>query len=866
MDYYEQELHDLYKDFESSEEGLSSQEAEERIKTYGRNELKEKKKKSPILLFLSQFKDFIVIILIIATIISALVHEYADAIVIAIILIVNAILGFVQEYRAEKSIEALKKLAGLKATVLRDGKEEKIDSTLLVPGDVLILSTGEKVPADARIMEAYNLEIQESALTGESLPVRKVPVVLRNKQVSDQSNMIFSGTIITKGRGKAIVVKTGMQTEIGKIATMIQDTEDEETPLQKKLDELGKYLGIGALVLCGVIFAIGLIKGMGLLPIFLIAVSLAVAAVPEGLPAVVTITLAMGVQRMVARHALIRKLPSVETLGSTTVICTDKTGTLTCDQMTVKKVFVNNQIIGVSGEGYDFKGEFSSKENIELLLKIGLLCNDAKIEEKLVGDPTEGALIVSAAKHGMLKEDYHKKHPRVDEIPFDSERKLMTTVHRDGDMHVAYTKGAVDVILRLCDRINVDGKVERLTDVYKKRILEVNSDFANQALRVLGFAYKEVKHGKEKPEEKELIFVGLQAMMDPPRPEVKLAIEKCKKAGIKVVMITGDHKETAIAIAREIGLKGEALTGAELDKIDDLSKIVETVVVYARVNPEHKLKIVEALKKHGHVVAMTGDGVNDAPALKKADIGIAMGISGTDVAKEASKMILTDDNFASIVNAVEEGRGIYDNIKKFVKFLLSCNLGELLVIFTAILIGMPLPLVAIQILWMNLVTDGLPALALSVEPPEKGIMERKPRKKDEKILDIKSVFVLLMLGLIMTLGVLFLYNMFDPVNNWPLASTVAFTALVLFQMFNVLNWKSEEMNIFKAGVFSNIWLWLAILSSIGLQLLVIYTPLNVYFKTVPLGLIHWLWIIGVSAMIFIVYQVFVSFKWDRRAA
>jgi Ca2+-transporting ATPase len=867
--YYNQEIKEVFKELNSSMSGLSEEEAKKRLEKYGPNEIKEKKSVSPLKIFFSQFNSFIVYILIAALVISLLIGEKIDAIVIAIILLLNAVLGFTQEFRAEKSIAALKKLASLKARVIRNNRQQEINAINLVPGDIILLETGDKIPADSRIFELINLQTQEAALTGESLPIKKELRVLKDKiPIADQKNMLFSGTIVTNGKGKAIVTRTGMNTEIGKIAGLIQEVKQELTPLQIKLEQLGRWLGVLTIVISIIVFLGGVLKGKDVMEFFLVAVSLAVAAIPEGLPAVVTISLALGTQRMIKRHALIRKLPSVETLGSTTVICTDKTGTLTCNEMTVKKIFTNNKIIDVTGSGYSTKGEFlfnnkkiNTKE-IELLLQIGTLNNDAILSDStIIGDPTEGSLVVSAAKIGLKKDDLERKYPRIYEISFSSERKIMTTVHKINKGKIAYTKGAPEVVLNLCNKIIINNKIKKLDKKEKEEILEINKKFASQALRVLGFAYKKLKNGKEKDIERDMIFVGLQGMIDPPRDEIKQAINKCKKAGIKVIMITGDYELTAKAIAKEVGLEGNSLTGKELDNIQDLEKIVEDITIYARVNPEHKIKIVSALKKKGHVVAMTGDGINDAPALKKADIGIAMGITGTDVAKEASAMILTDDNFASIVNAVEEGRGIYDNIKKFVEYLLSSNLGEILTIFIAIMLFVNsegkvlLPLIAIQILWVNLITDGLPAVALSIDPPDPNIMERKPRKTKERILSNEIIVRMILIGILMMFGTLFLFKLYNPEENIRYAQTIAFSTLMMFQMFNVLNCRSENNSLFKIGIFSNKYLIGAIITSIVMQILVIHTSLNIFFKTTPLTLMDWLYIILVSSSVLVLGEI-----------
>jgi len=854
-------IEQVLKELKTTAKGLSQAEADERLKQYGLNEIKEAKKVSPFEIFINQFNSIVIWILIAATIISAFLKEYVDSIVILIILILIAVLGFVQEYRAERAIEALKKLASLKAIVLRDGQKIEINTKFLVPGDIVVLETGDKVPTDSRLIEVFNLQTQEAALTGESQPVKKNTNELEEKTaIADRKNMVFSGTIIVSGRAKAAVAATGMQTEIGKIATLIQEVKPEPTHLQKKLDQLGKWLAILVAVVVIIVFTVGIaVHEASMIDMFIVAVSLAVAAIPEGLPAVVTISLALGTQRMLKRNALVRRLPSVETLGSVTAICTDKTGTLTVNEMTVKKIFANAKIIDVTGAGYETKGQFLHKnkpaniDDIGLLLRIGALNNNADLKDSnLIGDPTEGALIVSAAKAGLIKEELEIEYKRIDEIEFTSERKMMTTIHKHHGEKIAYVKGAPEVVLRFCNYVYINGKVKKLTEEMKKEILEVNKEFADDALRVLGFAYKTIVDTEP---EKNLVFVGLQGMIDPPRDEVKAAIEKCEKAGIKVIMITGDHEITANAIAKEIGLTGKSITGQQLDEIRNLEDIVEEIAIFARVNPEHKIRIIDALKKKGHIVAMTGDGVNDAPALKKADIGVAMGITGTDVSKEASSMILTDDNFASIVNAVEEGRGIYDNIKKYVEYLLSSNLGEILTIFIAIVIGLPLPVVAIQILWINLVTDGLPALALSVDPNDPKIMARKPRNPKEGIITNFMTLRMVITGTIMMLSTLIIFKFYRPESNLVYAQTMAFTVLVMLQMFNVMNTRSEKTSLFEMGIFSNKYLVLAIISSILFQFAIIYTPLSRFLKTAPLGFFDWIIIILVSSSVLIAGEI-----------
>jgi len=863
MEYYNKPIGDVLKELKTEEKGLSTEEAKERLLKYGHNEIREEKPISVFMIFIHQFKSFIIAILVIALVISLVISHYLDAIVIGVILVLNAVLGFVQEYKAEKSIEALKKMVSLKAVVVRDSIEHEIDARELVPGDIIILETGEKIPADARLLDIVNLQTQEAVLTGESVPIEKQVKVLQTKAgVADRVNMVFSGTIITRGRGKAVVTETGMNTQIGKIAGMIQEEPEPPTLLQKKLKKLGELLGLAAIIFCSVVFGIGILAGIEKLTMFLTALSLAVAAIPEGLPAVVTIGLALGVQRMIKRNALIRRLPSVETLGSTTVICTDKTGTLTHNEMTVRKIFANNKIFTVTGRGYSTIGNFYYKtekidpKQVKLLLLIGALCNDAKlVDEELIGDPTEGALIVSAAKAGMVKKELELKYPRLEEIEFTSERKRMSTMHKINGRKTVYAKGAPDVLLELCDRVYIDGKVRRLTKKDKQFLLKVNEAMAKQALRVLAFACKE----SDRLDEKNLVFVGMQGMIDPPREEVKEAIAKCKTAGVKVVMITGDFKITAEAIGKELGLEGRAIDGKELDKIEHLEDQVEDISIYARIDPKHKVKILEALRKKGHVIAMTGDGVNDAPALKKADIGIAMGITGTDVAKEASDMILTDDNFASIVNAVEEGRSIFDNIRKFVKYLLSSNLGELLTLFLAIILRFPLPLIAIQILWINLVTDGLPALALSVDPADPGLMKRPPRNPKEGIITGGRALWMIFAGLIMMVGTLAIFRTYNYDIDLVYAQTMAFTTLVMFQMFNVLNCRSERNSIFKI-LFTNKYMLGAIGISIALQIAVIHTPLNIFFHTMPIKLIDWGYALLASCSVLVFGEIVKLFK------
>jgi len=863
VDYYTKTIKEVCSELNTSDRGLSDAEAESRLQKYGKNQISDEAKIHPLKILFEQFSSPIVWILLAAMAISFFLKEMTDFYVIAAIVVLNAALGFFQEYKAETAIAALKKMISLKATVIRSGEEKQIDASLLVPGDLLVIETGDKIPADSRLINVVNLQAQEASLTGESVPVKKEAVAYKKHMaVADRANMVFSSTIITNGRAKAIVTGTGMDTEIGKIAKMIQETKPEPTPLQKKLAHLGKVLGILVVIIAVIVFGVGVLTGKPAYEMFFAAIALAVAAIPEGLPAVVTIGLAIGVQKMVKRNALMRKLPSVETLGACTVICSDKTGTLTHNQMTVTRIYANDEVIKVTGSGYAPEGKFSKPaKNFQMLLMAGVLNNNAHIKKeedewKVIGDPTEAALIVSAKKAGINTDQMTYEYKRISEIEFTSERKCMTTVHQN-KKKIAFTKGAPEVIVNLCNRKLVNGKLERFTREDKKRILAQNEAFAKDALRVLGFAYKD---GTKDPE-KDMIFIGLQAMIDPPRKEVKEAIEKCRTAGIKVAMITGDHLTTAKAIADELGITGKAMTGVELDHVHNLANIVEDVSIYARVNPAHKLKIVEALKKNGHVVAMTGDGVNDAPALKKADLGIAMGISGTDVAKEASAMILADDNFASIVSAVEEGRTIFDNITKFVEYLLSSNMGEVLTIFTSILLGLPLPLIAIQILWINLVTDGAPALALSLEPEEPGVMQRKPRKVQARIVDTWRGLMIFFIGTIMMVGTLGIFKWYSPETNLIYAQSVAFTTLMMFQMFNVVNMRSEKISLFRLR--QNWWLWAGIALSVGLQILVIHAPfMNAIFKTVPLEPIDWLWSIGIASTVLVFGEIVKLFKND----
>ena len=834
------------------ENGLTAEEAKKRQEEYGLNELKAKKKKSLIIKFLEQFKDFMIIILIISAIISGVVgvaqgEGFTDTIIILVVVVVNAIIGVAQENKAEKSLEALQKLSSHVAKVIRDGKLQVVQSRELVPGDVVILETGDYVPADLRIIEAVNLKSQEAALTGESVPVEKMAAKIEDEKIGigDRINMLFSSSLITYGRGKAIVVETGMNTEVGKIADIINTAEDQGTPLQQKLNKLGKTLGVVALVICAVIFAVGLLYGKEPIHMFMTAVSLAVAAIPEGLPAVFTIVLAIGVQRMVKRNAIVKKLPAVETLGSASVICSDKTGTLTQNKMTVEKVFCDGNLVNLE--------DAADMIDIKKLVYASMLCNDTKISEdnKLTGDLTETALVDMAFKLDFDPSVYGM-FPRVSEIPFDSERKLMTTVHEEDGKYVVYTKGGVDELLSNCNSYILEGDIKTDLEEYKEIIRKYNMEMAQNALRVLAMAYKVLDHKPTAEEiktlESDLTYIGMVGMIDPPRLEVKDAVQECKEAGIKTVMITGDHKITAIAIAKSLGIlenDDEAITGTELEEMsdDDLIKNVRKYSVYARVSPEHKVRIVKAWQANGEIVAMTGDGVNDAPALKNADIGCAMGVVGTDVAKEAADVILTDDNFATVVSAVEEGRRIYGNILKAIQFLLSSNVGEIIVLFTSIMITPLLakwfgitdisalePLLPIQILWINLVTDSLPALALAVDPAEKDIMNKKPKKEKgifTKGMSLRVIYQGIMIGLI-TLAA-FIIGLATPsattdAEKIQIGQTMAFCVLALSEIVHVFNVRDNKKSIFKGGLFNNSKLIWATIASASLMFVILFIP------------------------------------------
>ena len=899
-EWYQFETSEVIENLQTDpRDGLSDEEARLRLEKYGPNELIEKGSKSPWLIIWDQMKELMVVVLLVAAIVSLLLGEYSDAVIILAIVVLNAAIGFSQEYRAEQAIAALKKLSVPNVHVRRSGRTEEISALQLVPGDVVRLETGGYVPADGRILEEVNLKVEEAALTGESEAVEKNTAAISEDDVAigDRHNMVFMGTVVTYGRGTIAITDTGMNTELGNIADLIQGVEEEQTPLQRRLDYLGKILAAAALVIIALVVVLGLLRGEALEDLFLVGISMAVAAVPEGLPAVVAITLALGAQRMLKRNALIRRLPAVETLGSVTVICSDKTGTLTQNRMTVKLLDVigRSQDIEtlVNSKGIVFDAELDAEQppeerTLSLLVKAGALCNDAVLEtdedgtERVIGDPTEGALIVAAAELGYTKELLENQMPRIGEVPFTSERKRMTTIHK-ADVerpfieeawreipYIAFCKGATDSLLDVCDHIWTGQEILPINGEMSERVLAANARQAQLGQRVLGVAFRTMEDLPVKPSkelvEKELIFVGLISMIDPPRPEVKNAVGTARKAGVRPVMITGDHPLTAQYIAQDLTIADNEhnLTGRDLTQmtVTDLERVVDDVSVYARVSPEHKLNIVEALQDKGQVVAMTGDGVNDAPALKKADIGVAMGITGTDVSKEAADMVLLDDNFATIVSAIEEGRTIFDNIRKFIKYTLSSNTGELFVMLIAPFLGMPLPMTAAQILWINLVTDGLPGLALAVEESEKGIMQRPPWNPKESIfsrgMGWRVIWIGMLMGLI-SLGIGYIYWLEDPQGVW---QTMIFTTLVLAQMGNAMAIRSNTESVFKIGLFSNRLMNIAIAVTFLLQLVLIYVPFfQRFFNTKPLTLRDLVIALVISLVVFIAVEIE---KWIRR--
>lgn len=858
------------------EKGLTKNEATKRLEQFGYNELQEAERPSALLLFFAQFKDFMVVVLLVATLISGLLGEYIDAIAIIAIVLINGVLGFFQENRAEKSLHALKELSAPQMSVLRDGEWTKIHSKEVVVGDIIKFTSGDRIGADLRLLETNNLEIEESALTGESVPVQKTtgPLAGTDLELGDQGNMAFMGTMVTRGSGVGVVVGIGMKTAMGQIADLLQSAETMITPLQRKLEQLGKILIAVALFLTFLVVVIGVYQGHDLYKMFLAGVSLAVAAIPEGLPAIVTVALSLGVQRMIKQKAIVRKLPAVETLGCASVICSDKTGTMTQNKMTVTHLWSGGKTWEVTGTGYEPSGDFllrnrsidvNKEKSLQQLLTFGLLASEAEIKKEkknyiLDGDPTEGAMVVGAMKAGITRKTLESNFEIIKQFAFDSTRKMMSVIVRDQEgQHYVVTKGAPDVVLNQSESILWENRKHSLTTEKLNEVNRILNKLNEQALRTIAVGFKPINGPidslTETVAEKDLSFIGIQGMIDPPRPEVKDAILECRHAGIKTVMITGDHVLTAKAIAKDLGLlpeNGQILDGYTLSEmtVEELEEIVDNVYVFARVSPEHKLKIVKALQNKGHIVAMTGDGVNDAPAIKASDIGIAMGITGTDVAKEASSLVLLDDNFATIKAAIKEGRNIYENIRKFIRYLLASNVGEILVMLFAMILGLPLPLVPIQILWVNLVTDGLPAMALGVDQAEDDVMKRNPRNPREGIfargLGWKIISRGFMIGLVTLIAFMIVY---DPgANNLPHAQTVAFITLVMAQLIHVFDCRSEK-SVYHRNPFGNIFLVMAVISSILLVIPVIYVPsLQVVFHTVSLGMHDWLLILGLAAI------------------
>lgn len=858
--------------------GLSDKEARKKLLEHGPNALSEKKKISLFSLFFQQFKDFMVLILLASTAVSAFMGDMLEAFTIIAIVILNAVLGFVQEFRTEKTMEALKNLAAPTAKVMRSGRPVSIPAEQIVPGDVVLLETGDRVPADALLLETGSLQVDESLLTGESVPVEKSPLSKSRSGRDERDCSVFMGTIVTSGRARALVRATGMNTEMGQIADLIQNIDEDQTPLQKRLEHLGKLIVAGCLTICAVVSLTGILRGEDVFNMLLGGISLAVAAVPEGLPAIVTIALALGVQRMLKRNALIRKLPAVETLGCASIICSDKTGTLTENRMTVRKVYAGGEIVEMKnlGKSRDWKKDGA----VPLTLRIGAICNNAslvtpggrqpdifgKVKSALagsdpweaLGDPTEGALLIAAARAGITPEALEDSYFRIDELPFDSDRKCMSVVcdNHKGETFV-FTKGAPDVIVKKCARMHAVKGICEMNPALRAGVMQINDRMAGDALRVIGMAYKRLDSRNYRREEleKDLIFAGLAGMIDPPRKEAVEAVRKCGLAGIRPVMITGDHKLTAMAIAKELDIYRDGdgvLTGAELEGMDErkLDKAIDKVTVYARVSPRHKLMIVRALKRLGHVVAMTGDGVNDAPAVKEADIGVSMGVTGTDVTKEASSMVLLDDNFATIVAAVEEGRVIYNNIRKFIRYMLACNIGEVLTMFLGMLAGFPVPLLPIQILWVNLVTDGLPAVALGFDPAGRDVMMRPPRKSGDSIFSDGLLGMILFRGALIGLTTLGVFvSLLYISGDIGTARTGGFVTLVVTQLIHVFECKSEKKSLFEIPILNNIYLVLAVACSLAMLLAVVYIPgLQTVFRTVPLDPDEWLIIAGLSLL------------------
>lgn len=885
--YFCKDWSKVVKDLETDPiKGLTEEEVTRRKEKYGFNKLKEAKKKSTLQLFLAQLNDPLIYILLVAAIISGFMEEMSDTVIIMAVVVLNAVIGVSQEMKAEKSMEALKNLTTPKAYVIRNGETIEIDSENIVPGDIVVLDAGRFIPCDMRLIETVNMRVEESALTGESVPVNKdANLVIDDEKIplGDRKNMAFSSTLVTSGRGKGVVIATGMDTEIGKIADMLSE-EDEKTPLQIKLADIGKLLGIIALAICIVMFFISIVQKRDVFEMLLTAVSLAVAAIPEGLPAIVSIVLAIGVQRMVKKNAIVRKLPSVETLGACTVICSDKTGTLTQNRMTVMKYYVDRETIDIENMNMDDKIH-------KTLIEGFMLCSDATSDgEKSTGDPTEVALIDAGIKHSVSPEKLNADNPRVNEAPFDSGRKMMSTINNYQGEYIVFTKGATDVLLDRMTNAIEDGKVVEMTEDIRNEISEKVEEFSDDALRVLTLAFKKVdsyENIEQDDMEKDLIFIGLVAMIDPPRLEVKDSIETCKKAGITTVMITGDHQKTAFAIAKDLGIAldyDKTMSGVEIDSISD-EELIEKVKekrVFSRVSPEHKVRIVKAFKALGNIVSMTGDGVNDAPSLKVADIGVAMGITGTDVAKGASDVILTDDNFKTIVTAVEEGRNIYANIKKSVLFLLSCNIGEILSVFVSVVLGWPLPLQSVHLLWVNLITDTFPAISLGMDPGDKEVMKDKPRNPDESLFHNRILFLVLngvFIGFITLLAFLIGAMMYSNITSLPEllthmtdldlpvnekaemhARTMAFATLAISQLFHAFNLRHEKKSIFNIGLTTNKYLIYSLFGGFVIQLFVFYIPfLSHAFKVTPLKIVDWAIVIGLGLLTIVLNEIFKIF-------
>lgn len=869
--WYSKSIEEVLEEVKSSEEGLSESEVEKRLEGSGRNALEKGEESSILEVLFDQFKDFLILILIIAAVISFFVGQEIDAALILGIVFANGVFGFAQDWKAEKSIQALKEMASPDALVLRDGEKKEINSEEVVPGDIIILCQGSTIPADARLIEQQYLSVDESPLTGESTPVEKETEPLeRDIPLAERNNIVYKETNVVKGRGKAVVVDTGMNTEIGKIAAQLKEVETEETVFQREINTLGKSLGIIILAVCAVLIPILIWQGLEPVDSLLTGIALAVGAVPEGLPAVVTLTFALGTKKLLSKNALVRRLPVIEALGSIDVICTDKTGTLTENKMVVQKIFFENRDIDVTG-GFSDQGIFKegdkevTPEELNTILKAGALCNDSEIQSdgEIIGDPTEYALIQAAKKAGINREEIQEKNPRIDEIPFSSKRKMMTTIHKDNGDRIAYVKGAPEVILDNCNRYLENGEIKDLSEEKRKQILDKNSEYAQNALRVLGFAFRKMDGETKTTEEieSELVFIGLQGMIDPPREEVKEAIENCREAGIRTVMVTGDNAMTAKAIGKKLGFRGDVITGTELKQMseEELADRIEEIEIFARTSPSDKVRILNALKKNGHTVAMTGDGVNDAPSLKRADVGASMGVRGTDVAKQASDMVLLDDNYKTIRDAVAEGRGVFDNIRKFVNLLISSNAGEVMMVFVAAILltpGEP-PLTAAMLLWVNLLTDGLPALALGVDPKSENIMKRPPKKEGENIIDKRIGFSIIWIGITVMIVMVLLYGHYLG-QSTEKAMTMALTSFVFMKFSAIIPIRSR----YGTPTISNKWLGLAVLSSIIAQLALIYSPLNQLFEVVPLGASEWI-LISISTGGFFVFSYFMIRNEDR---